>query len=809
MESAHLSPEKLSALLDGELSGQAELRARSHVGECASCSAAYAEGMRLDEALRQPPAMACDEVLELLSASVDGEANEVDQALVERHLASCVSCERESQNWAALGSEIRSLPRLAPSARIDHAIRDLVDRPAARRGAVAPGAAVRASIAIAATVLVVAVALLPGGGRPAGFQAPTTADRALVAGVQQIVLNPRNNTLYVLDSDGAAVDARDPSTNAVKARIPVGGRPTALALNEGANTILVLDSGQKRLTEIDAASNRIISATTVAFAGTPTTISVGANSTQILVGTTSTPEANSTTGGGLAVLDSSTKRVETVRDVTVAPALVVPDQQTGRTALVSSGSTSVVDSSYNVVAKSVGGVSASFSRQGDNLAVLSEQGTDSLVTFAGTNAPAALSLRGKPRAITSLPDGGFLVLVATDGGSRVSKVTRHGVLEGSVDLTVTGEDLVYDGATNLFAVANEGRVNMSQLPTEVSAAQSPTPVSPSPTTSPTASPTSEPTASASPTPASPVPSPVVAASTSEKPQVVASGATRYPLPAGVEPQVVAARGSRLWFVDSANGIDVFDMTSRKYYRIAQLDAGARSGFLVAGSQFVFAIDTSSGQIDVVSTTQERLVQTYPMSALASVVAVAVGPDNRLWLGLRNAPYMLVYDPKTGRMESVHLSGARVGALTVDRNGAVWYSDDLRGAVGKYDPLTNNLSETSFRKRGTTTAMVSDRAGTVWLATTTGEIYAVNGAIVSLSLGLGRPVTTLATDQSGRAWYLAPFAAGVGGYALAPIDGSLAARRVPGPATGLGFDAAGTAFLGDPRGAVIAVDAENR
>src|SRR5207249_288025 len=84
------------------------------------------------------------------------------------------------------------------------------------------------------------------------------------------------------------------------------------------------------------------------------------------------------------------------------------------------------DSSYNVVATVPGGVSATFSRQSDNLAVLSAAGADSVVTFAGTNAPSALSLRGEPRAITSLPDGGFLVLVTTGGGSRVSKITRDG-----------------------------------------------------------------------------------------------------------------------------------------------------------------------------------------------------------------------------------------------------------------------------------------------------------------------------------------------------------------------------------------------
>jgi streptogramin lyase len=284
----------------------------------------------------------------------------------------------------------------------------------------------------------------------------------------------------------------------------------------------------------------------------------------------------------------------------------------------------------------------------------------------------------------------------------------------------------------------------------------------------------------------------------------------YALPAGVEPLIVATHGSRLWFVDSRNVVDVFDTKTGEYYAIGKLEGGARISYLAAGSDYVFAIDTTAGQIDVVSSVQERVVQTYPMSALAAVVAVAVGPDDRLWLGLRNAPYLLVFDPKLGRMDSVYLSGARVAALTVDGRGRVVYADDLRGAVGIYEPATNHLYEVAFHKRGTTTALVSDADGTLWFGTTTGEIYAVAGTTVTLSQSLQRPVTSLVTDQRGRAWYLAPLRPGIGGFGFGPADGSQAPRLVPGPAAGLAFNALGWAFLGDPRGAVyIATPADDR
>src|SRR5207244_9103467 len=134
-------------------------------------------------------------------------------------------------------------------------------------------------------------------------------------------------------------------------------------------------------------------------------------------------------------------------------------------------------------------------------------------------------------------------------------------------------------------------------------------------------------------------------------------------------------------------------------------------------------DTTSGQIDVVSSVQERVVLTYPMSALANVETVAVGPDDRLWLALRNAPYLLVFDPKLGRMDSLYLAGARVAALTVDAKGRVVYADDLRGAVGMFDPAQNHLYAVACHKGGNTTHAVHRADATHCRATNTGRIYA--------------------------------------------------------------------------------------
>src|SRR2546425_11815124 len=98
----HVSAEELSALLDGELSPQAELRARQHLTECGSCSADYSAAVRLDNELRQPPVLACAEVLEVLSAGFDRETSEGGQAAAQRHLADCQDCRASVQAWSTL-----------------------------------------------------------------------------------------------------------------------------------------------------------------------------------------------------------------------------------------------------------------------------------------------------------------------------------------------------------------------------------------------------------------------------------------------------------------------------------------------------------------------------------------------------------------------------------------------------------------------------------------------------------------------------------------------------------------------------------
>src|SRR5206468_6571057 len=187
MGMVNVSAEELSALLDGELSPQAELRARQHLAFCPSCSAEYALSVRLDDELRQPPVLACNEVLLVLSAALDREASEGEQAAAQHHLAGCQDCRASVETWSAFSAAIKVLPVIAPSARIDDAIYAIARSRRTYRPVPVRGIAARALIAVTAVIAIVIASLATGGAPPqtALVQSPT-GERAIVASIQQI-----------------------------------------------------------------------------------------------------------------------------------------------------------------------------------------------------------------------------------------------------------------------------------------------------------------------------------------------------------------------------------------------------------------------------------------------------------------------------------------------------------------------------------------------------------------------------------------------------------------------------------------------
>jgi streptogramin lyase len=281
---------------------------------------------------------------------------------------------------------------------------------------------------------------------------------------------------------------------------------------------------------------------------------------------------------------------------------------------------------------------------------------------------------------------------------------------------------------------------------------------------------------------------------------VSAGLYSVALPNGIKPQMVAQNGSRLWLLDQNNTVSSFDMNTGDLFNIGSLRRGARVSYWVSGGSYVYGVDATTGEVNIVNVAREQVQGAFATNVLSPVSAVAVGIDGKLWIGLRDASYLFVFDPRTQLMNSLDLAGAHISALAIDGQGRVFYADDARGVVGTFDPRNSKLNEVPFARRGTTTALMVDSTSTLWVGTSAGEVYSVRGGAAKLTVSLQRPVTSFTADQGGRAWYLAPLPNVLAGFVYGPADGSKAPKSIAGPVQSLNFSAIGRAFLGDPRGA---------
>ncbi len=437
--SACVSLDALSAYSDGELSDAERRLVQRHLGACARCSAQLASFGRLDSVLAGPPGLGCASALPLLSARHDRELTLAETLAAEAHLARCPSCRSAVATWGRVDEIIAKFPAGVPSRRVDVAVSALGANTAGRTPLGRPlpaGVAVRAAIAVSLVVVVAIAAIqqpespsqarLPasaGGGQQAlAPLAPIGGQKAFVAAAQQSLLNPRTNTLYVAHPDQGLVGALNATSLAEIASIDVGGRPSALALNDAANTVLVLDSTQKTITEIDGNTNAVLGTTTVSIADTPTALQVDPTSGSIVVTAVATAQPQGPDSGSVTVLDGTSKKLQSTQTVSVAPRQVVFDGQGKRALLVSEDFVTVVDAAtYQTLDQLPGGVAAVFAARGNETAVVSNASGGARLTIAG-DRNATLTLIGAPLAMLALPQGGFAVLVVDGTHGRIVEI---------------------------------------------------------------------------------------------------------------------------------------------------------------------------------------------------------------------------------------------------------------------------------------------------------------------------------------------------------------------------------------------------
>lgn len=822
----HLEDEVLSALVDDELA-PAQLRdAQAHLAACAACAASAAAFAQLDHALAAPVPLGCGAALELRSGLLDGELSAGEAAVASAHLARCGACRADQAAWSAVRETVRTLPAAMPSLGLDERIARLT-APAARRRVPLAGSGVAFRGALsAAVVLAVVVGLLPAGRDPSerAAEAPIP-EHAFVAGVQQFVLYAPTNTLYVLQPQAGAVDAMDGASHALRTRIHVGGRPTALALNEPASRVIVLDAGQRSLVEIDAREERVVATTTLPLGGRPTSLAVDPSTGRIIVaaipdppigGPAPTPTVGSDPGrGSVAVIDPTTMKVETLRSLEVAPQLVITDGAGKRTLLVSTSATTLVDESYRAVRTLPGGVAAAFSARAPFIAILAADSGSAILQFSGDGAPGPLRLPGIPLAVTSVPGVGFAALLGSGGGSgRIVVVDEAGRAVGSTDVTEAGRDLAYDAASRRFTVLGRGSVASAPLPAGLLALATTRPEpSPSltprpsaertPSAAPAASPTPPQTTSAPAAPAQPSVN-VVAASPSPRPAGVPSNAAgiadglyRVDL-GGRTPVLVAATLRRIWFTDTANGLDALDLATGAVFTLAQFPRGAETSALVARSGSVHAIDARSGRLFTFDIATE-LLSSREVPLLRGATALAVGGDGRLWLGTERSGEIVSFDPVSGRTELVPTSARGIAAIAMDSSSKVWFSDGAR-LVGNYDLITRRVTELIVPGKGSARVLLPGSGGLVWVGTTAGEVIAASDVDATARVvgTTGQPIARLTMDSRGVIWYLTPAAPGRGGY-LVGRAGASEPHFVPGAAGSLDFSLGNRAWIADVTG----------
>jgi len=250
-----------------------------------------------------------------------------------------------------------------------------------------------------------------------------------------------------------------------------------------------------------------------------------------------------------------------------------------------------------------------------------------------------------------------------------------------------------------------------------------------------------------------------------------TGLYRYEMAGGAAPvAVVSGNGGRIWFAGADGTIRTIDPASGNVAIAAHLGR-ARIDRLAFGGDRLFALDTRAGDLYILNTT-DLSVRSTGQPFAQSVSGMDVGPDGRLWLASSTYSGVLVYDPKTAQFEFTLLDRTSPVAISVDSANRVWFYDARQSALTSYEPSTKRLSSFGLAVAGTVTALRADRAGEVWLGTSTGAVYRAFAGSLTTVRSAGYPAVA---------------------YAPAP-DGSLVAL----------FNVSGSTLFGDPAGTALAV-----
>ena len=315
-------------------------------------------------------------------------------------------------------------------------------------------------------------------------------------------------------------------------------------------------------------------------------------------------------------------------------------------------------------------------------------------------------------------------------------------------------------------------------------------------------PRTTPAPSARPTPAPTAP--VVVVAPREKDSLVPTGARAlwpgtYLVSVGLtqRPTRAVSDGSRIWYLDQANRVNVLHTLNGELFQIAALPPGASVTGMAVSPNHVYFVDGPASALYALTISTEQ-VSRIPLGFATAATAIAASPDERLWLAT-GASGLVSYDPRTGQIERVAV-GANLSVVATDSLGRVWMAARDRQAIDLYDPLARKLTEFSLSHGGAITALAVDRANTVWVGTDTGQTFAIrsaaaagtSGALVTTGL-VGRPISGFALDPSGALYYVSRTESAV---AYGTVQFPAGARVSPASASEPMFDFVGRAWQSD-------------
>lgn len=795
----------LSAYRDGEATaGEAAFLTR-HLPGCGDCRATLSGFEELASALSATPQIGCAAARPLLSAQLDGEVTAVERGIASRHVASCVSCDAQVAAWRGLDAALAALPEAFPSAAADARIRALAHpAPAARPNM---GRAF-ASVAVVATMAALVIyGSLPGGAGPQLGAAPNGGGQTLVAGVAQQIYNPVTGLLYVLQpAPQAAVVVRDAGRQRDLKTILLGGAPAFMAMNARASALYVVDPVARSYTDIDTDRNEIRERVPLNVTGTLTSIAVDSQTGKIVVATASAkssaavPAATAAPKAELTIIDPSSKKLETVRQMDVAPTRIVVDAYRGLLFLLGPNSTSVLDAKTYEAIDTIPGAAIAIAAGAERTGVLVERGGRAVLSFYAEQGEAQFDARGA--GLFALGDGGFAVLLEDAAGGRIALANFDGGDRGQT-ITVSGGvgGLVFDAENGRF-IAPSGDVVAAIAQgalVAVTATPSPPSVAAVPSTAPaTSAPT--PGATPAPTPTQIPQTPIVTFATPAPtlfPGAVlsATGMYRYELSAPFAASAMAAgEDGRLWAAGSDGSVRSIDPGTGALSPATQL-GGARIARLAYGAGRLFALD-EQGKLFVLNVANGRLTGAdVPFGG--SVVSMSLAPSGRLWLVSSDYNGLIAYDPRTTQFEIVYLDpGAAPTAISVDRAGRVWFADEARHALAVYEPSLGRITYRALPASGRVVALHADGHSNIWLGTSRGAVLRSTRDSIETVMTLGRGVLGFAPAGSAVAVLV-----DAGPSTLVGLPGATL-TVASGAARAFAVDPAGRIWLADGLRAVV-------